>query len=179
MSPDMNYKRVWDKYGQWLVRRVGFRRSGYSILMKELHNHPFHFFLRGDENRSEDGKYLRGDFIEENGEGGIMIYSECSTLEMLVAFAIRIDREYIGNPAEEHPEKIFWEMLRNLGLSRFNDNRYSSNDVNNILYTWQYREFEPDGVGSIFPLRFPKKDQRKIEIWSQMHEYLSERYPIF
>ena len=41
------------------------------------------------------------------------------------------------------------------------------------------REYSDNGHGGLFPLKNPKKDQRKVEIWYQMTEYINENYPIY
>ena len=169
--------QLWWEYGLWLVHRVGFRKFGYMQLMDQLHNTPFIYILERDQNRADDGIVLREEFYREK-DIDIGVYDhrdDCSVLEMLVALAIRITDEYIGDPAEIHPEQIFWEMIGNLGLNWYRDKRYNDDDVEFILDDWLNRCFEPDGRGSIFPLKHPHQDQRRIEIWSQMNAYLSEK----
>lgn len=167
---------LWTEYGQWLLNRVGFHKRNYSILMKHLHNSPFEPMMERDENRSADGTMLRGDFFSDIGVSGDFLDRECSVLEMLVGLSIRIDEEYIGNPAEPHPEIIFWKMICNLGLNRYIDKIFEYDAVFEILKTWILREFSFDGRGSIFPLKYPETDQRNCEIWSQMQAYLDENY---
>lgn len=170
--------RQWDRYGEWLLERVGFDRPNYDILMTELHNNPFEFFVDHDDNRAEDGISLRDEFGADLGFRHIEFDKPCSVLEMLVALAIRIEDEYIGDPEDEHPEIIFWEMVCNLGLDRCSDKRFNKGYVNSVLKKWIRRDFNKSGHGSIFPLRKPTRDQTRIEIWSQMNEYLSENYPL-
>lgn len=171
-------ERWWMEYMNWLLRRVGFEKKGYGLLMEELHNTEFVWVIERDKNRAGDGINLRDEFLE-----GVFDYSSesiigqpCSVLEMLVAFSIRIDAEYTGAPGDPHPEKIFWEMICNLELNYYDDKAFGWHDIYQILDTWLNRDFDPDGKGSIFPLRKTHRDQRDLEIWSQMQEYLSERY---
>lgn len=174
--PSIN-KSIWADYKDWLLDQVGFSNESYDLLMDELHNSPFIFLISRDANRAEDGVYLRGDFAEERGcHPNFAGDTECSVLEMLVALAKRIDSEYIGDPSDEHPEIIFWEMLSNLGLDKCSNRRFRRNHVQNILTIWLRRDFERNGDGSIFPIRHPNRDQTEIEIWSQMNEYLTENY---
>lgn len=168
----------WDDYGAWLLRRVGFHDDNYRLLMAELHNSPFEFFVDHDDNRAEDGISLRDEFGTKLGFRRIEFDRECSVLEMLVALAIRIENEYIGDPEDEHPELIFWEMVKNLGLDRCTDARFNETYVFNVLKKWIQRDFHKNGHGSIFPLRRSSRDQTKVEIWGQMNEYLSEKYAI-
>ena len=169
--------QLWDEYGIWLVNHVRLRKMGYSQLMKRLHDTPFIYILERDGNRADDGINLREEFYREK-DMDVGVYDhrdDCSVLEMLVALAIRITDEYIGDPDENHPEWIFWEMIRNLGLNDFDDWQYDSKRVDMILNHWMYRDFSYDGRGSIFPVKDPRRNQRSIEIWSQMNEYLSEK----
>lgn len=170
-------KKEWADYGDWLVERVGFKRRGYTKLMELLHESPFLVYIDRDDDRVEDGKALRDDYCSENRIPIYLFdYEECTVLEMLVGLAIRVDNEWTGDPGEEHPEVIFWEMLKNLGLDRYSNGRFRKDPAINILGRWIKREFERDGKGSIFPLKEPYYDQTQVEIWKQMQEYVGENY---
>lgn len=169
--------QLWSEYGIWLVNHVRLHKPEYSRLMDQLHNTPFTYILDRDVNRASDGIALREEFYREKDDD-IGIYDhrdDCSVLEMLVALACRIDDEYIGDPSLSRPDLIFWEMVCNLGLDVYDDRHFDSTDVEYIIDRWLDRDFLPDGAGSIFPISNPRKDQREIEIWSQMNEYLTER----
>ena len=176
MSYDIRTKE-WIDYGEWLVEQVHFKRRNYERLMETLHESPFIVFIDRDQSRAEDGLYMRNRYYSEKNLPRDYFDDEpCSVLEMLVAFAIRIDNEWIGDPSEEHPEIIFWEMLCNLGLDEYYDKVFDCFEVDRILENWLHRDFNFDGNGSIFPLNEPEFDQREIEIWSQMNQYLMEKY---
>lgn len=169
---------VWDIYYDWLMDICGLRNFGYRKLTYQLHNSPFVYFLREDGDRKGDGLYLRKRFETETGFQLSEENHPCGVLEVLIALAIRIDDEYIGSPSELHPEVPFMEMLDNLALLPFKDYCYNYNCDLVIcrVLSWMHRDFEYNGVGSIFPLRHPGKDQREIPIWSQMMAYISENY---
>ena len=38
------------------------------------------------------------------------------------------------------------------------------------------RDYFRDGFGGLFPLKHAKKDQRKVEIWYQLQNWLMENY---
>ena len=168
-------EKDWNEYGGWLLWRVHNKRKNYEMMFKQLHDTPFRYIIHRDKNRAEDGIYLRDEFMQDTG---IYIDSskDCSVLEMLVALAIRIDNEYIGDPGKERPEVIFWQMLKNLGLHKFPDNVSNPKKIFDILSIWIDRKFEKDGRGSIFPIKNPDENQVEIEIWSQMLSYLSKTY---
>lgn len=172
---------LWDDYLQYLIWRCGLQKmSRYSRLFEILHRTKFDFVLERDDNREDDGIELRDDYDIPDDYEEIVIENffdkDCSVMEMLVGLAIRVDDEFIGDPAEEHPEEFFMEMLENLGLLVYKGNRYREDDVVRILRRWMDREFDRKGVGSPFPLKKRCRDQRKVEIWDQMNAYISENY---
>lgn len=169
-------RNMWTDYKDWLLDRVHFDKNGYEKLMDDLHERDFTWKLDRDDNRAEDGMFLRDEFFYENYLRNASFDRGCSVLEMLVALSMRIDNEYIGDPEDPHPEMIFWEMIENLGLGGCTDRRYDSYYVNDRLTIWMERKFDYDGNQSIFPLKKAVRDQTEAEIWSQMNEYLSENY---
>ena len=166
----------WKRYGEWLYQakaNVSDRNLLYWRLMQKLHSLPFEVVNPMDMNRVDDGLYLREEwgYREDLFDG-----MTCSVLEVLVALAVRIDEEYLSTSRIRHPEKIFMQLLQNLlDLDRCLSNNFDEKYVEERVATWVHREFEPDGTGSIFPLKNPKEDQRTIEIWSQMLEWISEK----
>lgn len=173
-------EELWDDYLQYLIWRGRLERmTRYGRLFDILHNIEFVYKLERDENRDADGVSLRDDYeipydyLEMDDE---FFDRRCSVLEMLIALAIKVDDEFIGDPAEEHPEEFFMKMIKNLGLDKFKGNRYRESDVIKIVNRWMRREFNRDGIGSPFPVRESRQDQRKLEIWDQMNAYLSENY---
>ena len=94
-------------------------------------------------------------------------------LEMLVALADRMSYYADGD--------WFWEMIENLGLlpyndSNFYDDKYVGNySVSRILVTFLGRKYLKNGTGGLFPLQHTRKDQRRVELWYQMCEYLEEK----
>lgn len=152
----------------------------YGRLFEILHNIDFEYILERDENRESDGIDLRDDFYIPDCfdfELEMAFYGrKCSVFEMLLALSIRVDDEIIGDPAEEHPEKFFIEMIENLGLGIFRGDRYRDEYVIEIVQKWMDRKFNKKGGGSPFPMKHDRRDQRKLEIWDQMNAYISENY---
>lgn len=158
-----------DYYNKLLCILNGLPSDRYSKLLWRLHNSEFIWVHPGDQNRYKDGVYLREYF-------GFDFINPGSILEVLTAFASRIDNEYIGSPGEQRPDIIFMEMLRNLNLLRMDDDHYDEDEVYTILDVWMHRRYFFDGKGSIFQIRNPIRNQRKIDMWSQMLDYISENY---
>lgn len=179
---------LYNEYIKWLLNKVHFDRlkgdlrrgfpdqSDYNMLMDILGHTTFNIVIERDMNRVKDGLSLRYDFFDDCGIDGASFVQPCNILEFLVALSIRIDTEYIGDPDEECPEFIFWEMICNLGLDKYDDKHFSKDDVEEILDIFVNRQYRSDGKGGIFPLKSDEFDQKSVEIWSQMLAYISENY---
>lgn len=184
----MTYDRDFDinqSYFEWLCDIVHVDQGDKSwwILFKDLYNKKFYSLIPHDENRAWDGLELREDFMHEIWYPKYMdIDGECSVLEMLIGLARRIDFE-TSNPYEDSQNDStvywFWEMIDNLGLLPFDDDSYVDNGgmhfVNSILNNFVERKYSRNGNGGLFPLEHSRQDQRRVEIWYQMSEYLTER----
>lgn len=97
---------------------------------------------------------------------------DASVLEMLIVLARRVSFESYSTP-----DAWFWKLLENLELNRCTDYHYNDNvarEIERTLERFLDRRYSSDGVGGIFPLRQPAGDQRNIELWYQMSEYLRE-----
>lgn len=168
--------------------------KSYWCLLHELHARAFTWFVPNDDNRVLDGLSLRRMFCpecEDNSETDILGDEPCSVFEMMVGLALRMD-DAVGEPynARSHISHMFFEMLSNLDLAHYTDDYYGeSNDItgqkiferdrvfiDHKLNVFLSRRFEKNGEGGLFPLQKPKEDQRKVEIWYQMNEYLLENY---
>lgn len=170
-----------ERYFEWLYSHIGSVRSrnpskSWWSLAKRLHSTPFRWFVHNDDNRVADGLELRSIFIEQYGDGGDSgwRYLECSVFEMLIALAQRASFE----ADDKTPSDWFWEIMHNMNLDVYNDRVYNSladqviDEALAMLVNRQYRE---DGFGGLFPLKYPRQDQTRIEIWYQMSAYLLER----
>ena len=72
--------------------------------------------------------------------------------------------------------KWFWEIMANLKLDEYRRVSHSdAREIEEILYNFIWRLYESDGLGGMFPIREPQRDQREVEIWYQFSEYLIER----
>lgn len=172
---------LWEDYLQYLLWRGGLQKfTQYHKLFRALHNIVFTYIFERDDNRDEDGYDLREDYeIPNYFDKDIKkaFYDrDTSVLEVLIGLSIRVDNDFIGDPVEEHPEKFFMEMIKNFGLIKFKNNNYREYEIIKIVNRWMNREFEKNGQGSPFPVRYDRRDQRKLEIWDQMNSYINENY---
>lgn len=167
-------------YLKWLYSKISSVRlrdpsRTYWNLFRQLYTKEFVWIIPNDDNRAEDGKDLRYEFLEEQGVDEVdpdWIRLGCSMLELLIALSRRLSFEDDGEP-----RGWFWQMLANLGLNEFNDANYNEqaqSEIDQALDTVIWRTYSPDGFGGLFPLKTPEKDQREVEIWYQLGAYLLE-----
>lgn len=185
--------KLWNRYGLWLKDLIGFNSDSYFRLINILHNTLFIYDIDRDNNREEDGIELRNDFFNDrfiklpgpleklmNREFPAYWNNRCSVLEMLIALSLRMNDEYVGDIEESITDKIFYDLISNLGLENMDDRSLSDpkneKKVKSIIKRWLTRRFDYSGNGSIFPIKNPSRDQRTIEIWEQMLEYINEQY---
>ncbi len=165
-----------DRYLAWLYLQVGGRsvkdpaRTHWTLL-RQLYSTEFVWFVANDDNRAEDGKALRDEFLAQN-----VIFNAdpdwmnlgCSFLEMLLGLARRLSFE-----AEGSSRAWFWHLIKTLGLLGCTDatpctEAYVSRVVDEVIW----RTYDRNGNGGLFPLKKARRDQRKVEIWYQLSEWL-------
>lgn len=170
-------------YFQWLCELV--RADGedsYELLCKKLHDVPFIPKVDRDENRAMDGLQLRERYESNNYCPGYLdSVGPCTVLEMMIALSERMDFELSScDDNDTHADVYFWEMIRNLELDHYSDEVYCAYTddyfIDNILNRLIHRSYHRNGKGGLFPLRCPKGDQRRVEIWLQMNAYIMENY---
>lgn len=142
-------------------------------LLKQLYTREFVSLVPNDENRLEDGRDLRLEFMDELDVDNVdREWSElgCSMLELMVGLSRKLAFE-----AEGEPHYWFWHLMDNIGLQKYYDNRrLPRKHVDDVLDRVIYRTYDSDGRGGFFPLDHPRKDQRKVELWYQMSAYVLE-----
>lgn len=165
-----------DAYLRWLYQQVAQVRlrnpsRTYWSLLRHLYTTEFVWFIPNDDNRVEDGRELRYEFIEETGIQNVndeWLDLGCSMLEMLIALSRRLAFE-----AEGRPRAWFWHLLHNVNLDQLTDAApYPEEEVSEILDTVIWRFYGKDGHGGLFPLKNARQDQTKIELWYQLAAYL-------
>lgn len=160
-------------YFNWLYAKVCDVRAhspslNFTQLLSMLHNIEFVWLVLGDDNRAEDGTDLRTEFAHAHGNASDLFYEGCSFLEMLIAFSRRAAFE--SEPSEY---EWFWTMLRNLYLSEMNDGSVINVDVvKDVVNKCIWRTYDRAGNGGLFPLTRSRNDQRKVDLWYQLSEYI-------
>lgn len=178
---------VLNDYFKWLKSLVDAEES-HSFLWRKLHSTDFVWVVERDENRAEDGKYLRYlftvtaydriDFDEEEVEQ--YLSGPCSVMEFLVGLAKRMEDDIMYDPElEDRTSKWFHEMVDNLGLTKYDDKHYSDVEVDDIIHRFMSRKYGKNGVGNIFWVaHFSGPLFKNLEIWDQMQAYVLEKYGI-
>lgn len=141
-------------------------------LFKHLYTSRFYPIVPGDDNRAEDGVDLRKQFVLARKPEGVTlgwVEEPCSILELLIAFSDIAEFE-----TDEKASSWFWIFLDNLNLSGMHDGAFNKLKFEQIIYKFISREYKYNGDGGIFPLEYPKEDQRDVEIWYQFCAYISE-----
>lgn len=164
-------------YFDWLCREAGALHNRnphrtYWRLLHHLHLTPFRWSIRNDDNRAEDGKFLREEYLDWGASDPDMPDAPASILEMLVALSRRVAFESYGSPAD-----WFWKLLENLDMKHYTDANWDDfveQDVGQALELLNSRKYGEDGRGGLFPLRYPHTNQRRVELWYQMSAYILE-----
>lgn len=151
----------------------------YWNLLRHLHSRPFVWFVGRDDNRVEDGKQLRLEFLRHedlrvSDVDRDWIDFGCSALELMIAMSGRL--QFDLDP-DSNIAYWFWEVLMtNIGLRHCSDGAgFESCDIDETLNRVMFRQYEPDGTGGFFPLQNPQEDQRGLELWHQLSAYVIER----
>lgn len=175
-----------DAYFEWLYSQVGPLKNrnparNFWHLCLKLYTTEFVWFVPNDDNRVEDGKELRLEFLSStryplDDPHGLFMNLGCSMLEMLVALA-RLAAFETGRDVVEW----FWRFMHNLELDGYSDQVYNRSvgdgvdeGVEEVLDRLNQRTYSRNGKGGLFPLRRARQDQREIELWYQMSSYLLE-----
>lgn len=149
-------------------------------MLMTLHDIPFTYVIKKDENRYEDGVALRYKFAIHNGfESNYedilgILDGPCSVLEMMVALAIRMETTIMDN--SEYGDRTgqwFWQMINNMGLGGQWNDLYDKEYITETVQRFLDRKYEKNGRGGLFIVRNTDKDLRKVEIWYQMNWYLN------
>ena len=177
-----------NQYYFWLCDLIKVNKpdQSYFLLVKSLYDKVFTWTVPNDDNRLFEGRQLRERFCEENDIDYVYnrryawFVKDVSALEVIIALADRCESIMIDQCDNTPMRDWFWTMMANSGLDKFTDEAYyylnGAAEVDQILTKIIDRGYSRLGVGGLFPLKYSKNDQRKVELWYQMHSYLIENY---
>jgi hypothetical protein len=181
-----------DDYFYFLSRIVAGDDKNFNLLLRYLYKIEFYSLIPNDDNRGEDGKKLREIYLDEehrseprrrmsrnneDPQGSFYLPEDpCTVLEMLIGLSYRMENELECGPLRTSARECFWLFLKNLGLEWVNNTDFYRYAADELIGSLLDRKYKKNGEGGIFPLKRTKKNQRKVEIWYQMQEYLLENY---
>lgn len=178
-----------DSYFRWLYDQVVVSTAisnpseTHSRLLTQLFETPFVVKVPFDSNREVDGKMLRYEYAESHR----LPFDEremdrpCSMLELLLSLSRMIEFEASDTQIGYTTDVWFWILLGHIGIDNFSDSAYLDPQtqawdvVDSVLSQLNERRYHPSGQGGLFPLAYPRQDQRRVELWYQMSAYLLER----
>lgn len=170
------------RYFKWLVSKIDYGNcmDKYSQLLRDMYRTNYIWdhedaILCKNENRSEDGMYLRYLFEEETGQNVRSILFDigkpCSFLEMLIALAMRIEDDVMGE-GENRYDFWFWKLVERLKLMKFDIENYDSERVLTIL-----DDFMGDSFGDSFEKGAKKTvTGEKNELWIHVMNWLNDEF---
>ena len=164
-----------DRYLTWLYSQVSIVRTRKSSrtfwnLFRQLFSTEFAWFVPNDDNRAEDGRELRCEWTVQTGidADSDWLSLGCSFLELLIGLSRRLAFETNGNVSD-----WFWHLINNLELLGCHDrSNFKPEDVEDKTSAVIWRTYDRRGHGGLFPLQRSNRDQRRVEIWYQLSEYL-------
>ena len=192
-----------DDYIYYLYKMVQNGGENHRKMCVELFRNRF-FITRSapkrDIDREKDGLELRTEWsnrvhkldnVIQNEYPGDDLDTEfhsipCTMLEMIIGISKRMGEQLMDEDGEDKTAQYFWEIIGNLGLDCWDDDNFgwetglASKNTGKICEILCKRQYNPDGTsGGMFPMPGVLGiNQKKMEIWYQMQEYINWKYRI-
>ena len=177
-----------DDYVYRLYRIVQNGGENHRKLCVELFKNRF-FITRSapkrDIDREKDGLELRKEWSNDSLDGEFHIIP-CTMLEMIIGISKRMSEQLMDEDGEDKTAQYFWEIIGNLGLDCWDDDNFgwetglAQKKIAKTCEILCKRQYNPDGTGGgMFPMPgLLGINQKKMEIWYQMQEYINWKYRI-
>lgn len=183
---DITFASMKEHYLRWLEHELTSESNkpdrSYFELVHVMFDHEFlwseefPWAVQMDDNRLADGMELRAEFAELHGISRTNMNSlgPCSFLEVLLGLSRRL-----SFVAGDTAGRWAWQLMVNLRLERMWDHLSRSKTMTtiSIMDTVIKRNYDANGVGGFFPLAWPTRDQREVELWYQLNAYVEELHP--
>lgn len=154
----------------------------YEGVLRVLHDIPFYWLIHSDDNRVGDAiAYRQSEFLDAIDTRqmdpillGQWAMATPSVLEVMLGMAHRWSF-YFGGPSVNY---YFTRMFENMGFAVFDNSIFAGyqEQIRHMVDLWLSRNFNEDGTGSPFPIKFPHCDQRRLDMWAQMNAYSAEHF---
>ena len=177
-----------DDYVYYLYRIVQNGGENHRKLCVELFKNRF-FITRSapkrDVDREKDGLELRKEWSNDSLDGEFHIIP-CTILEMIIGISKRMSEQLMDEDGEDKTAQYFWEIIGNLGLDCWDDDNFgwetglAQKKIAKTCEILCKRQYNPDGTGGgMFPMPgLLGINQKKMEIWYQMQDYINWKYRI-
>ena len=177
-----------DDYVYYLYRIVQNGGENHRKLCVELFKNRF-FITRSapkrDVDREKDGLELRKEWSNDSLDDEFHIIP-CTMLEMIIGISKRMSEQLMDEDGEDKTAQYFWEIMENLGLTCMDDDNFgwetglAPKNIGKTCEILCKRQYNPDGTGGgMFPMPgLLGINQKKMEIWYQMQEYINWKYGI-
>ena len=179
-------------YLVWLINLINadnYKGKSYIKLCSLLNKIPFKPVIKLDENRLSDVQsLLRETYIQSQSEWYRLTNDDImelptwpvSFLELIISLAMRIDLDFMREiNGIDNTRIYFWVLVRNLGILEFDDEHWGEDAIISIvnrLNIVQNRTYDPNGNGGLFPLENAEMDQRNVQIWNQLCQFVNQRF---
>lgn len=168
-------------YFDWLISNISFDCFQYSKLLTILINVDFEPIVDDDNNRYEEGLYLRKRFAQDFNFNDTLCNalvndSPCSILEMMIALVYRMELIMANDEYGDRTHLWFSQMLTSLNIKQQTNGVINEVFVHNILNKLNSRNYCKNGYGGLFTIRDvdDRYDMRKYGIWDQMNLYINQ-----
>lgn len=167
------------EYFNWLVSLVpcpDTNHRSWRKLLAYFMDQEFTWMISKDENRAGDGISLRDQFIYEKGYRGYSLPDNpCTLLEFFIGLSRRAN-DIMATAEVDSLGPWFWVFMFNLSLDYYDDEIFDEkvDEIEEKIGIFLDRKYDYSGYGGVFPLENPRKDQRKVEIWYQLNDFLGE-----
>ena len=164
-------------YLSWLMDIVCDEdHRDYTKLLYFLYNTVFYWSVKMDEDRAANGIYLRKTFADQYGYSTPNLDDPCRVLEMMVSLSINCSEDILSDGINNYTPFVFWSMIDNLGLSGMNDINYNEAYCDEKVHIFLDRKYDENGDGNLFKVSHFPKNFKNLEIWYQMHYWISENF---
>lgn len=167
------------EYFEYLVNLINPDHAPYLKLLEQLYSTDYIIVKDDDNNRAEDGKNLRLDWLyehnrKEDNDIWFAQFKACSVLEMMVALAIRMDENIMWN-GFNRTSIWFSDMILSMGLEQYTDYNYDPESISTIVNAMMYYNIESNGQGGLFISPYNDTDMRDYSLWYQMQIYIQNK----